>query len=1037
VVTTLSAARPRVGPPPSAQPTHRDDRPAARAALPMWPLMLMFGLTPVWWLLGAFYLSWPVFAVILLVVMLTRGRIVVPKAALIWLAFLALVVVSATQIDRLPGFVPYGMRLAFAVSAVIVLVYVYNAVREQTPWRVVFRPLMFYWLSLIVLGWSAVVAPRFGMTSLVEYVLPGGLSEHLYVRDLVHVQTTEYNPFGRNPIYRTAAPYPYTNNWGTAFALLLPCVLAYVMSVRDGLMRKVLLVSIPFGIVPAFLTLNRGMFLGVGVAVGVMAIRALINGNVRLVGSVAGVVLAGYLLTLLIPVQDQITERVGRTDSTSDRLSVYGATLRAVLEKPIFGHGVPTSVDTTGASVALGEPGRTVPLGTQGQIWMVSYSHGILALLCFVGFLLFVAWRLARGVTPAAQWLSTVPLVALAVSPFYGLTDPNLSVMFFAIALGLAAVDGPVNREPYVPSRSRPRAGGPRRRVRPFTLARSRTYRSTMSTPTAGTGGPVPATPGAMRFVTSPARTGMPHAGAPAASAAGRTFRPDPEPAPSPPAGDTPTTGADEVRRSARSGMIGLAGAAVNGLLGFVLTVVIVRGFGPVDSGAIFAAIGVVTIVAAVSCLGADTGLIWGLPRRPAGPGGTAGRLLPVALVPPLLVGSLVALGGWFAADAFAPRLLDQTGGDGTVLVRLAFVAVPVVVVLTLLTAAIRALRPIGAYVAVQYLLVPLGRPALVVAALATGGGVVLGFGGWLLPVAAGVLVAALLLVTPIGLGRGAALRPHRADWRAFWGFALPRAVSAAIDASSMWVGVLLAAALAGQAAAGVFGAVGRYALAGLLVMQGLRVAVGPQLSRLLGQGRIDDAARVYGRTTVWIVLLSWPVYVLLAVFAPAFLELFGDGFAGGARPMAILAVAMMVNSGVGLVQTLLLMSGRSGLHLMATVVGLTLNIVLAFVLIPAHGATGAAIAWGTGVVAENTIAAVAARRVIGRRLFSRSVVLAGLASAGGVGLLAAAGVYAAGRGIAGLALTAGLVVAGLAALLVSGRVRRALRAGMATLKGE
>jgi hypothetical protein len=42
------------------------------------------------------------------------------------------------------------------------------------------------------------------------------------------------------------------------------------------------------------------------------------------------------------------------------------------------------------------------------------------------------------------------------VTPFYGYTDINLSVMFFAIGLGMAAVTGSVNRTPHrhAPSRA-------------------------------------------------------------------------------------------------------------------------------------------------------------------------------------------------------------------------------------------------------------------------------------------------------------------------------------------------------------------------------------------------------------------------------------------------------------------------------------------------------------------------------------------------------------------------------------------------------
>ncbi|MEV1160263.1 lipopolysaccharide biosynthesis protein, partial [Micromonospora chokoriensis] len=77
--------------------------------------------------------------------------------------------------------------------------------------------------------------------------------------------------------------------------------------------------------------------------------------------------------------------------------------------------------------------------------------------------------------------------------------------------------------------------------------------------------------------------------------------------------------GSAETRRSARSGVAGLLGAATSGLFGFVLAVVITRGYGTTGAGAFFAAIGVVTVATAVCTLGAETGLMWALPRRTAG----------------------------------------------------------------------------------------------------------------------------------------------------------------------------------------------------------------------------------------------------------------------------------------------------------------------------------------------------------------------------------------------------------------------------------
>jgi O-antigen/teichoic acid export membrane protein len=483
------------------------------------------------------------------------------------------------------------------------------------------------------------------------------------------------------------------------------------------------------------------------------------------------------------------------------------------------------------------------------------------------------------------------------------------------------------------------------------------------------------------------------------------------------------TATSTEVRRSTRSGAIGLLGAAVNGACGFVLAAVVVRVFGAHGSGAFFSVIGLISIAGPLCCLGADTGLMWAIPRRTLGPSGDAARLVPLAVLPTLGLALLVGAAGWLAAGAIAPALLDGGPEDQT-LIRLAFAGVPVFVAATVLMAAVRATRPIGAYVGVQLVAVPAARPLLIGIGVALGGSVAAGVAGWLLPLALSIVAGVLFIARPLGLTSGAVLRATREDWRYFWSFALPRAVSTAIDASSMWVGVLLTGALSTQAEAGVFGAVGRYVLAGLLIMQGLRVAIAPQLSRLLGADRRAEAAQVYRRTTLWIVLLSWPVYLLLAAFAPAFLRLFGAEFAAGAAPMAVLAAAMLVNVGVGIVQTVLLMSGNSRQHLIATVAGLALNLGAGVLLIPAHGALGAAIAWSIGIVAENLLAAVFARRALQEPLLSRTLVLGAAFSVAATAVAAAAGLVVAGRGVAGLAVALGVLAAGCLAALGNRRVR-------------
>jgi O-antigen/teichoic acid export membrane protein len=218
--------------------------------------------------------------------------------------------------------------------------------------------------------------------------------------------------------------------------------------------------------------------------------------------------------------------------------------------------------------------------------------------------------------------------------------------------------------------------------------------------------------------------------------------------------------------------------------------------------------------------------------------------------------------------------------------------------------------------------------------------------------------------------------------------------------------------------------------------MQGLRIAVAPQLSRLLGAGRVDEAMAVYRQTTVWAIVLGWPVYLLLAVFGPGFLALFGSGFTAGAPAMTVLAVAMLVNVGLGNVQTLLLMSGNTRRHLLATALGLATTVLGGVTLIPGYGALGAAIAWGGGIVVENVVAAHAARAALGRAVVSASLVRAAIVVMFGTAPVCLLAVLVAGRGLAGIVLAVTVLAAGCVTLLDNPSVQAGVRDALRMVRG-
>ena len=232
--------------------------------------------------------------------------------------------------------------------------------------------------------------------------------------------------------------------------------------------------------------------------------------------------------------------------------------------------------------------------------------------------------------------------------------------------------------------------------------------------------------------------------------------------------------------------------------------------------------------------------------------------------------------------------------------------------------------------------------------------------GAWLAPVPLALVVAAavaLRIARRGAMGRPTVLPSARSELGTrFWGFSAARGVTACVEILLEWIDVLLVGALASPADAGVYAVVTRCVRAGEVVQQAGRIVVGPRISAALARGDTEAAGEIYGVVTAAMIWVAWPFFILLAVFADQVMRVFGPGFADGAMPMAVLAVAMALATAAGTVQTVLLMGGRSTWQLADKSGALVLNVVLCLLLIPSWGITGAAIAWAVTIVVDTAI---------------------------------------------------------------------------------
>jgi O-antigen/teichoic acid export membrane protein len=488
-----------------------------------------------------------------------------------------------------------------------------------------------------------------------------------------------------------------------------------------------------------------------------------------------------------------------------------------------------------------------------------------------------------------------------------------------------------------------------------------------------------------------------------------------------------------DLHRAARGGAVNLLGMVAGGILQFVL-VVLVTHLGAKGAGVVFEAVAIFMILTNVTEFGADTGLVRLIPHALSRDRRAEVRpLIEAAVVPVLVLGILVMV----ATLVWAPELASIFfhGVENTVVVRYLRILAPFIPLAgatTILLAATRGFGTMVPYVLVQNVGLPAARPVLVVIGWLAGLGAVAVAVGWVVPIPVGFAVAAVIALSMVrrveGTRHGAdrPLRSRQAISSEFWRFAGPRGLAAAFGITVTWLDILLVGALRSTAEAGVYAAVSRLALLGVLVLQAVGMAIAPHVSGLISRRRHDDAESLYQVATWWLIALTWPFYLSVAMFAPLILRIFGVGFVPGAPALVILSLGMLFNLGTGNVTTFLLMAGRSSWHLINTALSLTINVGLNLALIPRYGMTGAAIAWTASIIAVNLAALLEVWWFLDLRPFGRGYPIVALGSVvcyGSVGIAT--------RAVAGLGYAsaiAALMVSTACFGLILWRYRRALQ---------
>jgi O-antigen/teichoic acid export membrane protein len=129
-----------------------------------------------------------------------------------------------------------------------------------------------------------------------------------------------------------------------------------------------------------------------------------------------------------------------------------------------------------------------------------------------------------------------------------------------------------------------------------------------------------------------------------------------------------------------------------------------------------------------------------------------------------------------------------------------------------------------------------------------------------------------------------------------------------------------------------------------------LTAALEPTVARLHAAGERAGLAATVAGSAGSTFLLSAGLALALAVAGPAYLGLFGPGFAAGYPAFLVLLLGWLACIACGPAQVVLLMTGEARAAALLFAGGTGLNLTLALALIPLAGPLGAALASAAAV---------------------------------------------------------------------------------------
>ncbi len=397
----------------SARTVHRSGPWLSRALrsrgirLPVhWPFTALVAFFPIWWALGLGSFAIIGFSLPMLLQLRRARPLRVPRGFAFWLCFLAAVLVSGLMLGRTaPDTLPHGaatqliaysLRFLNYVAATVLLLYVMNMRGRGLTDRRIVGCLATFFVVAVAGGLLGLAAPGFNFTSPFEWLLPHRLAENSYVRVLVHPAAAQNQDVLGFTAARPKAPFEYTNTWGNVIGLLIVWFTVWAVRAR-GRGRVVAVIVLCVALVPIVNSLNRGLWVGLGLGLLLLAVRLAMSGKLVTVIGLAAAVSTLAVVVVASPLATVVQERINHGHSNDIRTNLAEAAFKGATESPVIGWGTTREVRGSYQSIAVGTTSGcarcgNADIGSTGHFWLTIFAQGFVGMALYLGFFLSVLW---------------------------------------------------------------------------------------------------------------------------------------------------------------------------------------------------------------------------------------------------------------------------------------------------------------------------------------------------------------------------------------------------------------------------------------------------------------------------------------------------------------------------------------------------------------------------------------------------------------------------------------------------------------------